>query len=587
MAVQGVVGGRWPVGGPPPAPPVRPATADHVPSPPQDAPALGFLRRGAAILSRRPWLLTATLCLLAPLLGRSGADTPAQEYRVWVFRHVGPVVFDDQWYGGHHLPGYSALFPPLAAVFGLWLVGAVSCVSSTVFLTRLVRGRPRDATPRSTGGYSFGLLWFAVATVADLVIGRLPFALGLSFGILAMVGVREDRRWVTGVAAALCSLASPLAAAFLLLVGLAWAPSLPPRRTLPLLAAGSGFAFSLAFPEGGTFPFPAVTLAGVLGFAGVGLLLVPSQAVVLRRALVMYAGFSLLFFLVPSPVGGNMARLGSLVAGPVAAIVLHRRVRALAVLVVPLLVWQLGPVAGALADSRPASSSPAYYAGLLAHVRGNDAPDGRLEIPFTRDHWEASRVAPYAALARGWERQLDIQVNAPLYDPQLDAASYHQWLIDRGVRYVALPDAPLDPSATREAQILRSWPSYLTPVWSDQHWQLWEVTDAQPLTRGGDATLTRLGVASFSLLARKPGLTTVLLRYSPYWQVSVGNACVSEALDGWTLVRATTPGEIEIAAKLSVNGLLARGSSAECNPGTTVLRPGPPAYTGPRATLQR
>ena len=31
----------------------------------------------------------------------------------------------------------------------------------------------------------------------------------------------------------------------------------------------------------------------------------------------------------------------------------------------------------------------------------------RIEIPFTRSHWEGSEVAMDQALARGWLRQLD------------------------------------------------------------------------------------------------------------------------------------------------------------------------------------
>nr|MDT0667102.1 hypothetical protein [Micromonospora sp. DSM 115978] len=69
-------------------------------------------------------------------LGVSGPDTPAQEYRVWLFEHGGAMLWDDQWYGGHTIPGYSVLFPPLGALLGIKLLGTLACVASTVAVTR-------------------------------------------------------------------------------------------------------------------------------------------------------------------------------------------------------------------------------------------------------------------------------------------------------------------------------------------------------------------------------------------------------------------------------------------------------------------
>ena len=48
----------------------------------------------------------------------------------------------------------------------------------------------------------------------------------------------------------------------------------------------------------------------------------------------------------------------------------------------------------------------------------------RIEIPFTRFHWETYVVAPRYPLARGWERQLDIKDNPLFYSGPLTAATY-------------------------------------------------------------------------------------------------------------------------------------------------------------------
>ena len=69
----------------------------------------------------------------------------------------------------------------------------------------------------------------------------------------------------------------------------------------------------------------------------------------------------------------------------------------------------------------------------------------RIEIPFTRSHWEGSEIAMDQPLARGWLRQLDTRLNPIFYKGQLNALTYASWLSDNAVRYVALAA----PSRTR------------------------------------------------------------------------------------------------------------------------------------------
>ncbi|MGF7235720.1 MAG: hypothetical protein ACQSGP_12295 [Frankia sp.] len=541
-----------------------PGTARRWSAPRRAAPWLSRVTGPAARVGRafrrRPWLLTAALCAVSAGLGLTGPDTPAQEYRVWLFKHAGGTLWDDQWYGGHTVPGYSLLFPPLGALLGVTLVGIVSCVASTVIVTRLLRGR--DGT-----GHDLALLWFATATVANLIVGRMPFALGMTFGALAVLGVRERRYKLAFAGAALSSLASPLAGGFVLMVACALGTSRDGnwRRALPLVGAVTGIGVSVAFPEQGTQPFPVGTFLSLLALIGVGLLVVPRQQRTVRRGLLLWAAAATVFFVVPTQVGGNITRPATLVAGPVAAVLLARRPKVLAVVAIPLLAWQIGPVQGALAGYGDPSSSSAYYRGLLSYLAHGPVPagQGRVEIPMTRSHWEARFVAPTVPLARGWERQLDMQYNGLFYNGTLTAATYHKWLLHRGIRYVALPNVVLDSSAQQEAKLLATNLPYLRRAWSDQNWTVWLVTDSPGLV-SGPAQLTELGVNTLGVDFTRPGVATVLVHYTPYWQLETGQACVFQAADGWTGILTSEAGPVRLEAKLSVNGLLARPRGLDC-----------------------
>src|SRR2546421_257767 len=96
-------------------------------------------QRLVTVLRRRPYLVTLVLCLAVLLAGVHGTDLPAQIYRTNVFRYDRALLWDGQWFGGHALAGYSVLFPPLAAVLGINVIGLASCVASTAWLTRLLR----------------------------------------------------------------------------------------------------------------------------------------------------------------------------------------------------------------------------------------------------------------------------------------------------------------------------------------------------------------------------------------------------------------------------------------------------------------
>jgi hypothetical protein len=517
--------------------------------------------RALQALRRRPEVVSTAVCGVVLAIGQRGPDLPAQAYRVSLIRHHGLVIFDSHWYGGHSLPGYSMIFPLLAAVLGSRLVGALSCIAATAAFTRLLRGR-------ASTGHDLAVMWFAIVSAVDLVVGRLPFALGLAFGIGALAAARERRSGRVLLLSMLCSASSPLAAAFLLLVAAAWLPSAGWRRTAPFAGAFLGIMVAALFGEGGSFPFPWTTLLLVLVFVAIALAVIPRDAVTVRRALWLYGAASVVAFVIPNAVGGNMVRLGAVVAGPLAAYELLRRGRTviLAVLSVPLLAWQLAPVPSSFAaSSGNASSHAPYYTGLLAYLRSQTGQQGRIEVPLTQGRWETDYLAAQVPLARGWERQLDIAHNPVLYDVDLSASAYHQWLLDNGVLWVALPDVPLDPSETGEAALLQRAhpPSYLRPVWHDAHWTLWQVRDARPLA-DGPVRLVSFGVSRIDLQMTAAGAAVVLVRWTRFWRVVAGQACVAPTPDGWTQVTASAPGPVTLSAHVGLSALAGAGSDGSC-----------------------
>jgi hypothetical protein len=206
-----------------------------------------------------------------------------------------------------------------------------------------------------------------------------------------------------------------------------------------------------------------------------------------------------------------------------------------------------------------------YYEPLLAELeRRTRGRPARVEIPPTGNRWEAGYVAPRFPLARGWLRQLESDDRDLFTDGNLTAAEYRRWLDREGVSYVAVADAQLDYLAADEEDLIRRGLPYLRAVWSDEHWRLYRVEgDAGLVDREGprrtvqDGRITALGPAGFTIVARDSGALLVRVRYSRYWTVTAGEACVERHGD-WTEVQVIRPGTVSVAARFSLDGLLGR-----------------------------
>jgi hypothetical protein len=500
---------------------------------------------------RRPWLtaaaISAALSVAYLVWSPWSTDLAAHVFRAELFQRDGFTLWNGWWYAGHHTLGYSVLFPPLAALLGPRLAGACAAVAAAALFAAIARRHFGDRA-------WIGSAWFAAGTATLLLSGRLTFALGVAIGLGALLAYQRGHRWGAVALGVACGMASPVAAIFLGIAGMALVAG--ERRSDALLLAAAALApigvMTIVFPEGGSEPFnfsafwpiPLLALAAVV-------LLEPRQQV-LRVGAVVYAVVATLAFVIATPLGGNVARLGALAAGPIFACALWPRRRFLLVLVaIPLAYWQWTAAVRDVAHSEDDPSvHVAYYQPLLNFLSRHDDKPMRVEIPFTRLHWEAARVAPDFPLARGWERQLDRKYNALFYRGQLTAAEYHAWLSSLGVRFVALPDVELDRSAQREAQLIRSGLPFLRPVWSSTHWRVWEVRGARPIVEGPVRVIDLEG-NRIELNASRPGEVIVRMRFTPYWKVVQGEGCVEKSVDGWTRLVVREPGPILVEPRFA------------------------------------
>src|SRR5918999_3871906 len=492
-----------------------------------------------------PALIAAALAAVYLFVAPLTADHAAQEFRAELFAREGLSPWSNLWFGGHHLPGYSVLSPALGALVGPRLVGALAAVAAAILFAAIAK-RHWGEDARA------GILWFALGTSISLFTGRITFALGVALALASVLAAQRGRRALTIGLAALCPLASPVAALFLGLAGAAYWIAERRREGLELALTAVGVAalVTLAFPEGGTEPFVFSSFAPVFAIAIAAFFLVPRDERVLRAGLAAYAILLLAAFAIDNPLGGNTTRMGALVLGPVLACALWARNRlALAAVVPVLLVWQWGPVVRDLerAGAEPAVT-PGYYEPLREELdRLTRGEPTRVEVLPTENHWEATHVPHRLTIARGWERQLDRKLNPLFYDESLRAAEYRAWLERLGISYVAVPDRPLDYAATAEAALIERRPAYLEPIEGTADWEIYRVREATSLA-SSPGELVRIDAGGFAVRGERPGVSLVRLHHTRYWSVTSGAGCVSESQTGFTRVRFRRAGRLRVDA---------------------------------------
>ena len=562
----------------------------------------------------RPWALAVALAVpltVVYLIAQPpSGDLAAATYRGDLFARAGFILWDNGWYGGHYLPGYSVLAPAAGALLGeRVLLGLATVAAAGLF--GVLAARLFDVE-----GARVAALTFALGACVTMLSGRVAFTLGLAVGLLAVVALAYGRTVAALALAPLTALASPVAGAFLALVGVA--DALTGRRARGLGLAAAALAptvlFAVAFPEGGYEPFaPSVFWPGLAGVVAIALLLPrlrgevrPRTARALAVGAWLYAGALCASYALRTPVGSNAARLGELFAAPLVAGALwtrrglknegpdrsrgtrafganprfgqpafgwlrHPRVLLLALAPV-LLYWQLEtPLNDYASLAGDPSVQAAYYAPLLRELERRAAGAlVRVEVPLTGAHWEAAYLPGHGSvlLARGWERQLDTRDAALFYEggplaegspaseagghaPPGAAAAYRAWLDANAVAYVALPDVRLDFAGAAEGQLVARGLPYLREVWRAAHWRLFAFVGAPPLA-SAPARLTAVGADSFTLAVPRPGSYEVRVRYTPYWALRRGYGCVRSAPGGWTTVDARAAGRLQVGIAFSL-----------------------------------
>ncbi len=506
-------------------------------------------------------------------------DLAGQVYRVDLFSSSGFSIWDNRWYAGHYLLGYSLIFPPLASLVGLRLTGILAVTLSTLIFRRLTT---------IPAGFRSGpaTMLFALSAAGDLFIGRVTFALGVTFALASVLAGTRGHRVSCGVLSLACAAASPVAAAFLVMAACA---DLSVNRAVGRAAQLAGPALCLAvallvlFPDGGYEPFGLSSLLAVLAATITLLVLLPPSDRLLRRLAWVYLVSLALAYVLRTPMGSNAVRFGILFApaalagrvgvadvqrvilrartalGPRRAVAAQHhlgigRVPAIGLLGLlgcAAVAWQVsGPIDQSVGATGDPSAEGAFYAPAIRYLEAHSASQTmRVEVPFTRSHWDATILGGRFLLARGWERQLDTRYDALFYAPILTARAYRAWLLGNGVRYVALSSAPPDFSSTHEVALIHAGLPFLRLAFSSTNWRIYDVLGARPLA-AGPGRLRAVEPDRFSLTASAPGRFVVRLHYTRYWTVTTGVAAVSPTADGWTQVDVPRPGEIAITAEL-------------------------------------
>jgi hypothetical protein len=495
-------------------------------------------------------------------------DLAAQVFRAELFQHAGLSIWNGSWYGGHYTLTYSFLFPPLASLLGVQLLGAISVVSSSYLFDRLVRDRWGEQARWAT-------LWFAAGVVTLLADGQLTFALGVAFGLATLRALQTQRSTLALLASAACALSSPVAAVFLagVLFTAAWGANVDlsrlSRGPAALWAASIALALTLipnlAFPESGQFPFAFSSFVAIPLWCGSALYVTHTlreDERDLRLAIAAYLIVSIVIWLVPNPMGGNAVRLGALFGGPVlAAVVLSRRPHVsawfLALFMAGGLYWQVTASVSQLVRSvGDPSTSRSYFQPAAQWLRAHGGTGVRVEVPPTANHWESAYLATQFELARGWLRQLDTTRDDIFYgdENRLTPTAYSHWLRRNAISYVALPDAQLDYSSVAERRLILREPSYLVPSWSSDHWRIYAVRDAEPLVEpmaGAAAHTLWVGRQGFGLDVTRPGDFLVRVNFTPYWSIDRGAGCLLRHGD-WTVARASHSGILRVSADFSL-----------------------------------
>ncbi|MCF3124650.1 DUF2029 domain-containing protein [Streptomyces arenae] len=461
----------------------------------------------------------------------SGGDLAAQDaWAEFVGRHP-DSAYNLAWYGGMHPVSYSVVSPYLMSVLGvrttMMIAGTVSAALLTMILMRS-RAVKQLRWPVAAGVF---------ALLCNAISGRVTYGLGQMFALMAVAAVFcwphrwRYKRWAKALVAApfaaLATMGSPVAGLFVGLVAVALFlskryPGAYALGVAPSIVVGLS---AWLFPFSGTQPMSFGSASLPLVFAVVVYFVVPEQWKTVRITSAVYAAFVLGVWLISSQIGSNISRLGMCFAGVALlaalpyAVPKSRKWYVIVVAFVGFTGWVGFKAVDDIIHTTPQASWTRELAPLVNELQEVGAEKGRVEVVPARSHREASALAPYVQLARGWNRQADMERNPLFYDDTLNSANYHEWLQRWAVHYVVLPKGEPDgDGGKREAQLVEDGLPYLKQVWVDSNWQLYEVTDPKPLAEP-NAVVERAEQGEMTIRVTKPGRVTIRIPYSPWLSI--------------------------------------------------------------------
>ncbi|MFJ5632640.1 MFS transporter [Streptomyces goshikiensis] len=511
----------------------------------------------------------------------SGGDLAAQDaWAEFVGRHP-DSAYNLAWYGGMHPVSYSVVSPYVMYMIGvrttMMIAGTLSAGLFALILTRC-RGVVRQPLWPALAGV-YGLLCNALS-------GRVTFGLGVVFALGAVAAVFcwprkwAERRWakaaVAAPLAALATAASPVAGLFLGVIAAALFLSgrRPGAYALGLAPAAVVGLSAWLFPFSGTQPMKLGSAAPPFVFAVALLFLVPKGWKTVRIASGVYAFGVLLTWLIDSQVGSNVTRMIMLFGAAVALAALpyarprSRQWYGLLLAFAGLNVWITSNSVTDIVRTTPVAAWNRELAPLVDQLQKAGADRGRVEVVPASSHRESSAFPSYVNLARGWNRQADLERNPLFYDDTLSATTYRAWLDRWAVHYVVLPADKPDSGGEEEAKLVAAGLPYLQQVWGDRNWRLYKVHEPTDLV-SGPATVVRASADQLVIDVKRAGRVLVRVPHSPWLGLVDGAGkpvappqgkqpntagCLFKAVpdvdgDVWTELLAPAPGEYRVAAK--------------------------------------
>jgi hypothetical protein len=503
------------------------------------------------------WFVPAVGLALYLILVPQVPDFAAQATRAAVFERLGSISWWPGWYGGMELPTYSVLAPALMAKIGVATTGAIASAICMWVGHQLLKG---SARPRAAS------VAFAGTVLINLFGGRITFLVGLAAAMLAVYALVHRHPWLAGLATVVSVLGSPLAGLFTGIVAAAVLVSDRTRRPQALVvAAATGAslgALALLFRSPGVMGSPPAQI--LFALLGIVLVMIACRERTIRAGAVIIAVGLLVCLVVPNSVGLNLTRMVWLLAAPLIVGYGHRPDRHVVALTGLALVFPAVDVTWQLAEAESPSASASYYQpllGQLAQRLGSGQRIGqRVEVVEPQTKGAARYVGETTPVARGWERQADVVDNPIFYDKgALNPASYHQWLDQLAVAYVAVPSAKLDFASVDEAKLIATGLPYLHLVWSNPNWKLYRVDHPAPLVRG--AQIVSMSGNQLRMQVAQPGLVPIQIRWSSHLvvldgaqPVSLGvraHGCLSEN-GQWTLLHARRAGTFVLTSDFDV-----------------------------------